>query len=56
MDCSGEVSLNGRGRLESRDSGEFKGKGFYLYSSFDWILGKDTEGILVLVPLKKEEK
>lgn len=53
--CSGGVFVNGEsGVLESRDSGEFEGKGFYLGSGFDWIMGTDSEGLLVLVPLKKE--
>ena len=39
-----------------RNYGELAGKGFYLESFYDWRIVKDSEGSLVLIPLKKEDK
>jgi len=40
--------------IQSRNDGSFKSRAFYLDPSYDWILGKDNEGITILVPLIKE--
>lgn len=36
-----------------RSDGEFAGIAYYLDSCCDWIVGKDTDGKNILVPLKK---
>ena len=33
---------------------EFKGKALWLDSSYDYVLGKDEQGLAILVPLKKK--
>lgn len=48
------ISLTTNPVIEIRTSGTFKGKALYLESGYDWILGKDDEGLIVLVPIKKE--
>ena len=30
-----------------------RGRAFYLRNDYDWIIGNDETGVLVLVPLKK---
>ena len=37
-----------------RTSGNLSGKSFWLPEDFNWIIGKDSTGCLVLVPLKRE--
>jgi hypothetical protein len=39
--------------IQTRSGGDFAGHAFYLSDRVDWKLGKDTEGSIVLVPLKK---
>ena len=39
--------------VEIRKSHEFGGVSFYLSEEYDWVLGKDSNSITVLVPLKK---
>lgn len=39
--------------LEARKEGEFKGKAIHLSNRFAWVIGRDSTGALVLVPLKK---
>lgn len=41
------------GTIQVRRNGELGGGGFYLSSYYDWVLGKDDGGVIVLVPLKK---
>ena len=36
-----------------RTEGNLEGKAIYLDHSFDWVLGKDSEGSICLVPLIK---
>lgn len=42
--------------IERRDGGQFLNKALYLPSMYDWVLGKDEEGVLCLVPLEKMDK
>lgn len=35
-----------------RATGEFAGRAFYLAVGYEWVLGQDSEGCTVLVPLK----
>ena len=49
------INLHGREiKPEIRSYGSFKGKAFYLHSFFDWIIVRDNNGNLCLVPLRKE--
>ena len=41
--------------MNRRSWGPLAGKAFYLNDCFDWQIGKDEEGLLCLVPLKKVE-
>ena len=34
---------------------EYKNKGFYLSQAYDWVMGKDSNDKLCLVPLVKEK-
>ena len=34
-----------------RTYGQFKGTGFFLQGKYDWVIGKDDNGEVVLVPL-----
>jgi hypothetical protein len=36
-----------------RIEGEFTNKGYYLSSKYDWVIGTDSLGAVVLVPLKR---
>lgn len=38
--------------LDVRNEGEYKGKGFYLPSRFNWEFKKDSMGLLCLIPTK----
>lgn len=40
--------------LQIRGSGEFKDKGFYLDNDYNWEIVKDKEGMMCLVPTKKD--
>lgn len=40
--------------IKVRQGGEFKGKAYFLSSGFDWQLGEDSVGLIVLIPTKKE--
>lgn len=40
--------------IELRTDGELVGVSFYLAREYDWILGEDSTGTVVLVPQKKE--
>jgi len=51
-----ETNVNhqdGRTFIQRRVNGQFIGKAFWLNSSFDWELGLDDEGEIVLVPIEK---
>ena len=39
-----------------RGCGELKGKAIYLSDETEWVLGKDSQGCTVLIPLKLEVK
>ena len=41
-------------RIGIRSFNEFEGKAIYLIDHFDYILGLDSQGVPILVPLKKE--
>lgn len=36
--------------LETREHGEYKGKGFYLGNAYEWSIERDSGGSLCLVP------
>lgn len=40
--------------LEVLDTGNLSGKALLLPTSYGWMIGKDSEGRLVLVPLKMQ--
>lgn len=40
-------------RIQNRNYGNFKGRSYYLSPAFDWVIGKDSDGWIVLVPLRK---
>ena len=37
-----------------RGYGELQDKSIYLPHEYDWVLGKDSQGCIILIPLKKE--
>lgn len=41
--------------IQVRGIKEFAGVGFFLAREYDWVLGKDSIGNVVLLPLKKEK-
>jgi len=48
------LSLSGYGLvIDCRDSGEYKGKGWWLSGGFNWELKTDNKGGLCLIPTKK---
>lgn len=44
-----------KGVVEPRRTGTFEGKAYWLSDEFDWQIGRDNTGELVLIPLKKKE-
>jgi hypothetical protein len=40
--------------ITRRSGGEFEGKALYLDFEYDWVLGEDKKGCIVLIPLEKE--
>ena len=42
--------------IERRSGGAFFNKALCLSSMYDWVLGKDEDDVLCLVPLKKRDK
>jgi len=42
-------------QIQVRDDAEFAGVGFYLSGDFNWVIGEDSQGVLVLIPLEKGE-
>lgn len=41
--------------ITNRIGGSLQDNSFFLDRNYDWVLGKDNEGTVVLVPLKKEK-
>ena len=41
--------------LSRRLSGDFCGRAMYLWDIYEWVIGRDAQGVLCLVPLKKLE-
>lgn len=39
--------------IERRCDGPFLNKAIYLSLTYDWVLGRDEDGVLCLVPLKQ---
>lgn len=52
--ASAEIDINGRNAINRRITGELQDKAFCLSNSYYWILGIDSQGFTVLVPVKKE--
>lgn len=42
-----------KNRIEVKNFGPFKGHAFHLTSEYDWMLGRDSLGLIVLIPLVK---
>jgi hypothetical protein len=40
--------------IQTKNSGVFDGKGFFLSPNYDWHFGKDPSGSMVLIPTIKE--
>ena len=50
-----DLTLNGSDvAIARRESSNLRGVSFYLDGLYDWVLGRDEEGSICLVPLKKE--
>lgn len=45
--------INNYSGIVKRAAGEFKNKAFFLPKEYDWVLGKDNVGEIVLIPLKQ---
>lgn len=41
--------------LHPRQSSEFKNMAVFLHPSFDWVIGRDSQGVMCLVPLRKDK-
>jgi len=58
VDISGLIEIRNIGRdqlMQMRMGGELMRKSIYLDEIyFDWVLGRDDSGLLVLVPIKRE--
>lgn len=39
--------------LEDRRHGDFANSAFWLNSNFDWEIGTDSDGAIILIPLKR---
>ena len=39
--------------MEVRDNGEFAEHAIWLDSMYDWVIGRDSHGLLVLIPMRK---
>lgn len=48
------TSKDGKCLMQTRSSGEFRFKSYYLGRELDWVIGKDDEGETILIPLKRE--
>ena len=40
------------GIFSIRKNGDFKNKGFSLSSAYEWVIGKDSNGYICLIPKK----
>ena len=55
LDEEGAFRVGGENRsVEQRRTGDFTGKAIYLAGGYDWTLGRDREGSICLVPLKRK--
>jgi hypothetical protein len=52
----GRIVLGKWMALETRARGEFADHAIFLPPVYDWVLGKDREGTLCLVPLKRKSE
>ena len=52
-ECEGTILVNGCTAFDARRTYEFAHKAIYLDFKFDWVMGKDSDGIQCLVPLEK---
>lgn len=41
-------------KMAIRDNMEFEGKAIHLSNAYDYVLGIDSDGLTILVPLKKK--
>lgn len=53
--CEKDMGIEGRESINVRFFGDFADKAFFLNPAYDWKIGKDISGSLILVPLKKEK-
>lgn len=53
-DGVGVCDEDGLDLIQSRACGEFADKALYLSDKYDWKMGVDSLGAVVLVPVKKE--
>ena len=49
----GGISDINDGIVRVRTDDEFKDKAIFLDDKYDWVLGRDSGGLLVLIPLRK---
>ena len=47
------IFINYTGCLEARQDGEFKNSAICLPEEFDYSIGRDSKGILILIPTRK---
>lgn len=52
--CAGRHRIDGVDICEIRMTYEFAHHAIYLNSSYEWVIGKDSDGITCLVPLEKK--
>jgi hypothetical protein len=48
-----KYEINDNDLLAVRVNGEYKNRGFFLNEKYNWEIGKDNYGVLVLVPTRK---
>jgi len=41
-------------KIDVRSYGEFAGKALYLDDCYDYVMGRDMNGLTILIPLKKK--
>jgi hypothetical protein len=46
--------IGGCDMIQKRTNGEFKDRAFFLSANYDWVLGRDSIGELVLIPIAKD--
>lgn len=54
LDLGGQYKSSVSSLVCVRGNGEFKNKGWYLNSGYNWEIIKDSEGFRVLVPTKRK--